>query len=172
MIINSQTFECFTEIEWQFSCKRTLTEYVWSVWHQNRKMALWVVIWFPRIQVVSSSPPNNCTYFVQLLNFRILIRWLNLRMKYILDGQHAFTQNASSKHVFSQHASFQHTSTQHAYPSDKSVLGSQEWFLANYLLKYSSGKVTSWSCKCSILLGLNFVEIKNSFTKMYLFFKS
>ena len=27
------------------------------------------------------------------------------------------------------------------------------------------------SCKYSILLGLNFVEIKNFFTKMYLFFK-
>ena len=44
-------------------------------------------------------------------------------------------------------------------------------FMRAYL-KYSSGKVTSWSCKCSILLGLNFVEIKNSFIKMYLFFKS
>ena len=93
-----------------------------------------------------------------------LLGELNLRMKYILDGQHAFTQNASSKHVFSQHASFQHTSTQHAYPSDKSVLGSQEWFLANYLLKYSSGKVTSWSCKCSILLGL-FLCVKNDGSK-------
>ena len=39
-------------------------------------------------------------------------------------------------------------------------------------LKYSFGKVTSSSCKCSLLLGLNFVEIENSFTKMYLFSKS
>ena len=33
-----------------------------------------------------------------------------------------------------------------------------------HLLKYSSGKVTSWSCKCSILLGL-FLCVKNDGSK-------
>ena len=38
------------------------------------------------------------------------------------------------------------------------------------LLKYSSDQIISWSYKCPIFLGLNFLEIKNSFTKMILFF--
>ena len=42
------------------------------------------------------------------------------------------------------------------------------WY-TKHRLKYSSDKINSWSCKCSILLGLNFVEIKNSFPKMNLF---
>ena len=39
-------------------------------------------------------------------------------------------------------------------------------------LKYSSEEISYWSCKCSILLGFNFVKIKISFTKMRLFFNS
>ena len=41
-----------------------------------------------------------------------------------------------------------------------------------FVLKYSSDEMNSLSCKCSILLGLNFVKIKKSFTEMLLFFNS
>ena len=37
-------------------------------------------------------------------------------------------------------------------------------------LKYSSDQIIFFSCRCSILLGLTFVEIKKSFTKMLLSF--
>ena len=45
-------------------------------------------------------------------------------------------------------------------------------FLKIVLLKYSSDEIIPFSCKCSIFLGLTFVEIKKSFTKMHLIFRS
>ena len=40
------------------------------------------------------------------------------------------------------------------------------------LLKVASEEIIPLPCKCSILLGLTFVEIKNSFTKTLLVFNS
>ena len=39
-----------------------------------------------------------------------------------------------------------------------------------YILKYSSHQISPQCCSCSILLGLTFVEIKKSFTKMLVSF--
>ena len=39
-------------------------------------------------------------------------------------------------------------------------------------LKVASEEIIPLPCKCSILLGLTFVEIKNSFTKTLLVFNS
>ena len=47
-----------------------------------------------------------------------------------------------------------------------------EFIICTACLKYSSDEINSSSCRCSILLGLTFVKIKKSFTKMLLIFRS
>ena len=43
---------------------------------------------------------------------------------------------------------------------------------SNQVLKYNSDETNSWYYKCSIFLGLNFVSIKKSFTKIFPIFWS
>ena len=46
------------------------------------------------------------------------------------------------------------------------------YLMVTTLLKVASEEIIPLLCKCSILLGLTFVEIKNSFTKTLLVFNS
>jgi hypothetical protein len=58
------------------------------------------------------------------------------------------------------------------YQNSKFVLQIAEVLVKADTLKYSSNEIIPSSCRCSILLGLTFVEIRKDFTKIFLIFKS
>ena len=47
-----------------------------------------------------------------------------------------------------------------------------DFYITDQILKYGSQEKVPFCCRCSILFGLTFVEIKNSFTKTFLVFNS